>query len=101
MRDINTKENINSMSVITIIIDTADIRKPYENGETRNLKCVEVIKDEEEEITLDDCYNIAVENGYINATITILNNTPMGGEVYTYGNHGDFWEKTGSLVGYA
>ena len=43
MQDINTKENINSMSMITIIIDTADIRKPYENGETRNLKCVEVI----------------------------------------------------------
>lgn len=33
--------------------------------------------------------------------ITVLVEYPLYGAVYTYGNHGQYWEETGKLKGYA
>ena len=31
----------------------------------------------------------------------VIHETPLHGEVYRYGNHGDFWEQIGTTEGYA
>ena len=48
-------------------------------------------------ITLDDI----VEQVGRDKIITVIVETTLSGYIYTYGNHGDFWEYTGTLWGYA
>lgn len=65
-------------------------------------KCVNIIPPQEQErLTLDNCYMIAVLNGYTEGIITVMEEGPFEGQVYRYGNHGSYWEKIGSLEGYA
>lgn len=52
-------------------------------------------------MSLEDCYNIAVWNGYKKGVITVCRESPLHGEIYKYGNHGSFWEKVGETDGYA
>lgn len=52
-------------------------------------------------MTLDDCYDMAVRNGYKKGVITVCCESPLHGEIYKYGNHGSFWEKVGETDGYA
>lgn len=33
--------------------------------------------------------------------IIVIAESPMDGEVYRYGNHGDYWEQIGTTCGYA
>lgn len=33
--------------------------------------------------------------------ITVIAESPLHGEVYRYGNNGDFWEQIGKVSGYA
>lgn len=56
---------------------------------------------EDEEFTLRDCFNLAVEHGFTKGVITVLAERPLDGTVYRYGNHGDYWECIGKTVGYA
>lgn len=65
-------------------------------------KCVKIIPPEEQKrLTLNDCYMIAVLNGYTEGVITVMEEAPLEGQIYRYGNHGPYWEKIGSIVGYA
>ena len=34
-------------------------------------------------------------------TVTVIAQTPTHGEIYQYGNHGDYWEQIGTSCGYA
>lgn len=53
-------------------------------------------------LTLEDCLNIAKENGYTRGTILVLSESYMTGDVYSYGNYNDGeWWRVGSLVGFA
>ena len=78
---------LSSMSMIHIIFEE---------------KCVNIIPPEEQKrLTLNDCYIIAGLNGYTKGVITVMEEGPLKGQVYRYANHGPYWEKIGSLVGYA
>ena len=33
--------------------------------------------------------------------ITVIAESPLHGEIYRYGNHGDYWEQIGEVCGYA
>ena len=33
--------------------------------------------------------------------ITVITDEPLRGEIFQYGNHGEFWEKIGEHQGYA
>lgn len=60
--------------------------------------------DGEKNYTLRDCYNIAVENGFdvtTHNTICVMAEGMLHGDIYRYGNHGDFWERVGETVGLA
>lgn len=60
--------------------------------------------DDEKNYTLQDCYNIAVENGFdvtTHNTIYVMAEDMLHGDIYCYGNHGDFWERVGETVGLA
>lgn len=82
------KIDLSGMSIITIIFE--DVVKTVLDGENEN------------EFTLCDCYNIAVENGFDKrGCIVVLVEYPLRGSVYRYGNHGDYWEEIGTLKGYA
>lgn len=48
-------------------------------------------------ITLDDIRE-QLKNARL---ITVIEDGALRGYIYTYGNHGDFWECTGLLWGYA
>jgi len=48
-------------------------------------------------ITLDEIADQVGRQGVIH----VIEDNPLNGNIYTYGNHGDFWEKTGELIGYA
>lgn len=50
---------------------------------------------------LADCYDMAVGNGYKKGVITVFCENPLRGEVYKYGNNGEYWEKVGKTDGYA
>lgn len=52
-------------------------------------------------ITLYDVLETAKKHKIRIGTILVLYELGLRGEVYRYGNHGDFWEKIGVTVGYA
>ena len=56
---------------------------------------------DEDSLTLKDCYNLAVKNGFTKGIITVLAERPLSGDVYRYGNYGDYWTRIGRLAGYA
>lgn len=53
------------------------------------------------DMSLADCYCLAVGNGYRSGDITVVIELPLWGDVYRYGNHGEYWEKVGKTEGYA
>ena len=56
------------------------------------------------ELTLDGCLAIALAHGYDkeeNGTVVVISETALSGEVFRYGNHGDYWEAIGTVCGYA
>ena len=60
------------------------------------------IGDLETNYTLQDCYYIAKLNGYgEHRVLKVLDESMLHGNVYVYGNHGDFWEKVGEVAGLA
>ena len=52
------------------------------------------------ELTLKEISDQVMER-YKSATIVVIVNDPLHGEIYEYGNHGDYWEQIGVLSGYA
>lgn len=48
-----------------------------------------------DDLTLDN-----IETKGANSIIVISEN-PLGGEVYRYHNHGEYWEQIGTVCGYA
>lgn len=60
----------------------------------------EIIPKDNEVITLKQCREIAKNNRHF-GTITVLEESPLNGYVYRYGNHGNYWERVGTLEGYA
>lgn len=54
-------------------------------------------------ISLEDCYDIVYyrSDGCFKGVIIVLFEDKTQGAVYKYGNHGDYWEKTGNTCGYA
>lgn len=63
------------------------------------LKGVKTIPDGD--MSLADCYCLAVGNGYKTGVITVIIQWPLRGDVYLFGNHGEYWEKVGKTDGYA
>lgn len=56
------------------------------------------------DMCLDDCMKIALKHGYDrknDGTLVVIAETPLSGEVFRYGNHGDYWEAIGTVCGYA
>ena len=81
------------MEILTIIV------KP--GKEPDELCIAEIITVEEEPITLHDIENIVKKKFNSCSLITVLAEEPLGGVIYKYGNHGDFWEEAGTLAGFA
>ena len=52
------------------------------------------------ELTLKEISDQVIEK-YKSATVVVIINGLLHGEVYEYGNHGDYWEQIGVLSGYA
>lgn len=52
-------------------------------------------------LTLKDCYEIAMQKGHNNGTIVVIEEKPLFGYVYKYGNNGSYWELIGEVCGYA
>lgn len=49
--------------------------------------------------SLDYCLaNISVHK---DETVIVIAESPLHGEVYRYGNHGEYWEQIGTVCGYA
>ena len=62
------------------------------------------VGDFETNYTLQDCYYIAKLNGFNHSghgCLKVLDEGMLHGNVYVYGNHGDFWEKVGEVAGLA
>lgn len=99
---VNTQEPLNVMSIITLIIDDSN-EQPEEIGNytVRHPTCLSLLPDDGIDITLDDCLRIAKEHVPGHGTITVINSTPLYGEVFMYGNHGPQWEQIGKTDGYA
>lgn len=56
------------------------------------------------DMCLDDCMKIALKHGYNgkkDGTLVVMAETALSGEVFRYGNHGDYWETIGTVCGYA
>ena len=85
--NINAEEN----STITIIFDDVFGKRIRE------------MTVKSDKMTLDDCRIFAksqVLRGNIGHELTVLVRGPKHGAVYRYGEHGDFWEKCGTMSGY-
>ena len=54
-----------------------------------------------EEMTLENCRRLAELRGWRSGNITVIVEYPLAGKVYSYGNHGHFWEDVGTICGYA
>lgn len=54
-----------------------------------------------EEMTLENCRRLAELRGWRSGNITVIVEYPLAGKVYSYGNHGHFWEEVGTICGYA
>ena len=78
--------NINSGGTIVKIIWESGVAELYGDLDT---------------ITLKDCRETAVQRGYKGGTITVIAENPLDGNIYRYGNHGDYWECIGEVFGYA
>lgn len=60
--------------------------------------------EDEKTFTLKDCYDIVLRDKPDNqkvGVIIVLVEYPLDGAVYRYGNHGEYWEKIGTLKGFA
>ena len=75
------------------------VNKPQTPGRVEYIKGVRTYPGGN--MTLEDCYDMAVGNGYKKGAITVCCESPLHGEIYKYGNHGSFWEKVGETDGYA
>lgn len=64
-------------------------------------KCVEHFPDDELNTTFDEVLEIARKNGFKDGTILLVAESPLNGNVYRYGNYGDYWVKIGKTMGYA
>lgn len=67
-------------------------------------KCISKIYswEMEEIFTLKTAFDIAVENGYKNGTILVINETGLSGQIYRYNNyHNKEWMLIGQMGGYA
>lgn len=73
-------------------------------------KCIELFNNLEPDyennclkgLTLNDCLNIAKENGYKVGTVTVLSESYLEGNIYRYGNYNDGkWYEIGKLAGFA
>ena len=53
--------------------------------------------DDDKFITLEDCRKMI---GKVEKPIHVIIDDWLSGEMYTYGNHGDYWEKVGTTEGY-
>ena len=62
---------------------------------------VMTVLDDGRETDLDDILALAKSHGYREGVLWLMAESPLRGEVYSYGNHGAFWEKTGTVDGYA
>lgn len=51
-------------------------------------------------ITLADISEQILKTGY-NSTILVVTEDPLDGNIYRYGNCGEFWERVGRMCGYA
>lgn len=81
---------IDQMANVLIIADFgADIVKKH-------------IQVEEAPLKLADIEGLVAKHGDLTCCIiTVLVEYPLYGSVYTYGNHGQYWQETGTLKGYA
>lgn len=50
-------------------------------------------------ITLNDCLEIVGYKG--EGTVTVISEMALSGEIYCYGNYGEFWYECGQTKGYA
>lgn len=71
---------------------------PDEDGEITGRKRIMC---DEDSITLDECFHIALGLGYAHGVLTVIEESPLTGAIYRYGNHGASWEKVGENCGYA
>lgn len=61
--------------------------------------CIELF--DEESITLEKAKQIAYAGGHRYNVIYVFAEGSRHGEIYIYGNHGNFWEYHGKTQGYA
>jgi hypothetical protein len=55
----------------------------------------------EDGITLGKCFRLALGCGYAYGNLMVIEESPLNGAIYRYGNHGESWEKIGEICGYA
>lgn len=88
--DENSCVNRGDMTIITIIYEGAF-----------GMKCRKIISSMDK-ITLKTCRELVKSRAFgERGVITVLAEEPLEGTVYRYGSRGDFWEKIGTLGGYA
>lgn len=67
-------------------------------------KCIESYLGNERSLnfTFSEVMKIALENGYEREdTILLIAESPLSGDIYQYGNYGEYWVEHGSTRGYA
>ena len=83
-----------SQEIVTIIVQST-------RNEKAKLHGCKLYLDDENTMTLQDIEDKAKKDFKNLSLITVLVSRPLSGEVYEYGNYGDYWVKTGDLIGYA
>lgn len=83
-----------SQEIVTVIVQTA-------HNEKEKLHGCKLYLGDENTMTLQDIEDKAKKDFKNLSLITVLVSRPLSGEVYEYGNYGDYWVKTGDLIGYA
>lgn len=64
-------------------------------------KCVDATQSDTP-LTLNDCYDLAVKNGYNgNGIIFVFAESALSGEIFSYGLNNSHWEFIGTTLGYA
>lgn len=81
-------------AIITIIYPAGEVTEDHKE----EWKCERIYHcgEFDEPITLR-----SIKERYPDRFIMVISDHGLHGEIYSYGNHGDFWEKVGDTQGYA
>lgn len=79
--------------ILTIIYADREIAK------AKQITLVPIGTPEDKFISLNDCLNLIEFDG--EGIVTVIRECALHGEIYQYGNYGDFWVEHGTTKGYA